>query len=349
MVVVGTESGFAGLGAVIVGLESRPELNGVRVELKRFLEEKQRWRVAHICTGEQFAVRADNLAREKEGLLPHEVQHASTSAATLDMVRAWLDSGGTIDAPANSAQDDTGSTLLMSACGAGQVDFAFELLGRVADVNARDFDGGTALMRSLHHLPLVTRLLDAGAQTHLRFGEGRDPKAPAEGDALSVGTALDNARRLGLADVAALLEQHASAAGGGAAPRDVYELENEMLMRVLSATLLCQQTGMAENEFMDVERDRWLQKLIRTTFADAADAAALSRRFARHGAKQLDLSVWQSEAQSSMYLAHRARFKEIAMEVSDQMPGLDVALRCIADNMGVQIMGKKPKDDDDDD
>ena len=49
----------------------------------------------------------------------------------------------------------------------------------------------------------------------------------------------------------------------------------------LTADMLEQQTGLLS--FMDVERERWLQRLISKAFADPRDAASLSKRFAAHG------------------------------------------------------------------
>ena len=94
---------------------------------------------------------------------------------------------------------------------------------------------------------------------------------------------------------------------------------------------------------MDVERARWMERIITRAFADPLDAAALSHRFAKHGEdKQLSLAVWLAVAtQEADTLARRPRFREITMEVSDTLPGLMPALHTMANQeLGVCPPGR---------
>ena len=189
--------------AFIVDLTSKPELNGIRVRLKEFIEDRQRWRVYRVdsLSAEPLGVKADNLVVESPGKLPPLLSSAAATADKQNLVLAWLNSGGDIDAISRGSPKETGANLLMAACERGDADFAAELLRRGADINARDDFGSTALMFALQHAAIVELLLDAGAHTHLR-------RRDTAGTALEGGTALENAVRLGLDEVASLLRAH---------------------------------------------------------------------------------------------------------------------------------------------
>ncbi len=307
-----------GVHAFIHGLEGRPELNGVRVTIAGWVKDKQRWRCKRRDNGELLGVKADNLQRETDGKLPAQIFDAVT-ANDLDIVRAWLGSAGDVDAAVAAQQPNAGWTLLMCACHLGRVDCAAELLGRDADANARSHDGATALLVSLEHASIVHLLLEHRAHTHLRW-VGPEAGKGDGASGLTPGTALENAEKLGLGAVAALLREHERVNPPLTAQRDVFELEAETLMHVLAAGLLAEQACM--DEFKADERSRWTQERIRSAFADPADTAALSRRFARHGDARLDLEYWTRVAKAEIaFLSRRPRFKAISEKVGDELPG----------------------------
>ena len=79
-------------------------------------------------------------------------------------------------------------------------------------------------------------------------------------------------------------------------------------------SLLAQQAGLGD--LCSSERRRWTQRAITSAFAEPADVAALSRRFGRHGERQLDVDVWTAIAKAnSEHLAQSPRFREISLEV----------------------------------
>lgn len=308
----------AGAPAVIFGLASKPELNGTRVTIGQWIEERQRWRCKRKNTAEALGVRAANLHREDEDALPSPIVEAA-SLDDRECVVAWLESGGDIDARGRSSTNDPGDTLLMLASAAGHDDLVVQLLRRGADVNGRSDTGGTALMSALPHPSIVRQLLQAGAHTHLRW------VGPSRGATEFVcGTALDNAEHRGLAEAAALIRQNASgpdAAVGVANRRDGFELERDVLMKVLAATLLPQQAMMGDAKA--AERRAWMQQLIESAFADPDDSASLSLRFTRHGDERYGVDIWVRAAHNDAnVLARQPRFKELSSEISDQVPGL---------------------------
>jgi len=371
-----------GVNALIHGLGGRPELNGARVAITGWLNDKQRWRCKHVGTGELLAVKADNLQRETAGRLPQRIFDA-LAANELDFVRAWLSSGGDIDVGMPAQHVNAGWTLLMCACHLGRADCAAELLGRHADVNARSHDGATALLVSLKHPSVLRGLLECGAHTHLRWvGPASVDKGGVVGGGGAVlvpGTALLNAEKLGLEEAAALLREHERAQPPTTAPpRDVFELEVEILTRVLAARLLADQAFMGD--FKADERRAWTQVRrwtplrafegplmasdgplmtsdclphqgrIRSAFADPADAAALSRRFSRHGDARLDLEHWERIAVAeTVFLSRRPRFKQISEETSDELPGFMEQLQMMTGFSAHKIPGNpfgKRADDD---
>lgn len=319
----------AGGMAVVTGLKSRAELNGARVAVEKWIPDRMRWSVV-THTGERLGVKTECLVASEEGFVPQHLVGEMLSGDPTT-VRAWLDSGGDIDSP---TPDGGGATLLMCACSHGLGDCAAELLARGADVNARDDDGATPLICALAHPPLVTLLLEAGGLSHLRWAGKERAK-----DGRVCGSALENAVHAGHNASADLLRAHDEATrdGDGSEPgRDVFEKEREILMRVCAAKLLTDQVKMGD--FMDVERDRWMGRLVTNAFADPRDAAALSRRFSKHGDEgrlRLDLWIRVAETMANTLAAH-PRFREITMEVSDAMPGLMQSLHMMANNeMGV--------------
>ena len=83
-------------------------------------------------------------------------------------------------------------------------------------------------------------------------------------------------------------------------------------------------------------------------FAEPADAASLSHRFAKHGERRLELDVWLAVAKlETERLARNPKFKAIATEVSDTLPGMHEILHNCAHHFGVNVMGKLPNEDDD--
>merc|ERR1711907_143293 len=89
----------------------------------------------------------------------------------------------------------------------------------------------------------------------------------------------------------------------------------------MAANLLAKQAEMGD--FQMTERTRWTQNLIHKAFSDPLDAAALSRRFSRHGDNRLDLAVWSAISMIDVdALSRRPHFKKISMEVMDQLPGV---------------------------
>lgn len=350
-------SSHAGRRAHLIGL-SRSELNGVRVKLEKYLQDRERWRVCRADNNESLGVKLENLAPEQADRLPPAIGAAANANGDGSLVRTWLDSGGEINATLRPTPSDLGRTLLMLACDGGKAELAAELVRRGADVNARDDEGGTALMLALHHPDIVRLLLDAGARTELRWtGRESFPLPPPGSESTRGQTALETAQKEGLDAAAQLIRAHEAAAAeatstadASAAPlRDVHLLEMETLMRVLSADMLAQQTGLLENGFMDVERERWLKRMISKAFADPHDVASLSRRFLAHGVERaLDPKLWAKIARREAdMLARRARFKEIAIEVSSAMPGLMEQLGGWAYNeSGLKVMEKEKNDDD---
>ena len=343
--------------AFIVDLTSKPELNGIRVRLKEFIEDRQRWRAYRVdsLSAEPLGVKADNLVVESPGKLPPLLSSAAATADKQNLVLAWLNSGGDIDAILRGSPKETGANLLMAACERGDADFAAELLRRGADVNARDDFGSTALMFALQHVGIIELLLDAGAHTHLR-------RRDTAGTALEGGTALENAVRLGLDEVASLLRAHDEKepmdVGDEPAkdpdvevefePRDTFEMEREVLMKLLAADVLEKSlaSGVDMEDYRLDERDRWYQRVILTAFADPADANSLSKRFAKHGEKRLDMKVWRAESQRQAdFLARLPRFRVIAAEVTDEMPGSEERLSALAASAsreaGVKIIDTK--------
>ena len=366
-----------GVKALIHGLGGRPELNGARVAITGWLNDKQRWRCKHVGTGELLAVKVDNLQRETAGRLPQRIFDALV-ACELDFVRAWLSSGGDIDAGMPAQHVNAGWTLLMCACHLGRADCAAELLGRHADVNARSHGGATALLVSLKHPSVLRILLECGAHTHLRW-VGPSAEKDDGGAVLVPGTALLNAEKLGLEEAAALLREHERAQPPTTAPpRDVFELEVEILARVLAARLLADQAFMGD--FKEDERRAWTQVRnsvplrasdgplrasdgplmtsdclphqgrIRSAFADPADAAALSRRFSRHGDARLDLEHWERIAVAeTVFLSRRSHFKQISEQTSDELPGFMEQLQMMTGFSAHKIPGNpfgKRADDD---
>ena len=367
-----------GVKALIHGLGGRPELNGTRVAITGWLNDKQRWRCKHVGTGELLAVKVDNLQRETAGRLPQRIFDALV-ACELDFVRAWLSSGGDIDAGMPAQHVNAGWTLLMCACHLGRADCAAELLGRHADVNARSHDGATALLVSLKHPSVLRSLLECGAHTHLRWVGPSSVEKGDGGAVLVPGTALLNAEKLGLEEAAALLREHERAQPPTTAPpRDVFELEVEILARVLAARLLADQAFMGD--FKEDERRAWTQVRnsvplrasdgplrasdgplmtsdclphqgrIRSAFADPADAAALSRRFSRHGDARLDLEHWERIAVAeTVFLSRRSHFKQISEQTSDELPGFMEQLQMMTGFSAHKIPGNpfgKRADDD---
>ena len=366
-----------GVKALIHGLGGRPELNGARVAITGWLNDKQRWRCKHVGTGELLAVKVDNLQRETAGRLPQRIFDALV-ACELDFVRAWLSSGGDIDAGMPAQHVNAGWTLLMCACHLGRADCAAELLSRHADVNARSHGGATALLISLKHPSVLRILLECGAHTHLRW-VGPSAEKDDGGAVLVPGTALLNAEKLGLEEAAALLREHERAQPPTTAPpRDVFELEVEILARVLAARLLADQAFMGD--FKEDERRAWTQVRnsvplrasdgplrasdgplmtsdclphqgrIRSAFADPADAAALSRRFSRHGDARLDLEHWERIAVAeTVFLSRRSHFKQISEQTSDELPGFMEQLQMMTGFSAHKIPGNpfgKRADDD---
>ena len=314
-----------------MGLSTRPEINGVRVDLQYWVADSQRWRVRRCDTGDQLGVKVGNLVRDVEFELP---EHICTAVCTQDTetATAWLDSGGNIDAPSQLNQtEQQGATLLMLAARNGCSAFVAELLRRGADVNCRDYEGKTALIASLHDANMLRQLLEAGAQLHLQWaGTGNDGW-------LGRGTALEVAIYHKLSEAETLLRQHEPDAGVQKF-RDVYDLENELLTKVLAANMLEKQARLGD--FMSTERVRWLQHLIKDAFADPIDVASLSRRIARHGSQQLELDVWSDVAKrETARLSRSPRFKAISMEVSNSLPGLTEFLSGALGQMGLDPHG----------
>lgn len=307
---------------IVVGLESRTEMNGIRVLLERWVDDRARWRVTRLDNGESLGVKMDNLAPEGEpGTLPAII--SMLLSTDMGLIRVWLGSGGNID---GASRTHNGATLLMLACGNGLESIAEELIGRGAGVNARDDNGGSALLNSLHHPGIVRLLLKHGAHTNLQcFGEKTEgSKWPIP--AVTPGTALENAERLGLSEAANAIREHeAKLASQPAAaqqpPRDVWQLEEDVLMRVLGATILARQAQLGD--FKLSERNQWMQSLITTAFAEADDASSLSHRFSRHGANKLKLNVWSATASiETDRLSRKSGFKDIVGQLADQLPGL---------------------------
>ena len=127
--------------AFIVDLTSKPELNGIRVRLKEFIEDRQRWRVYRVdsLSAEPLGVKADNLVVESPGKLPPLLSSASATADKQNLVLAWLNSGGDIDAISRGSPKETGANLLMAACERGDADFAAELLRITGYHTSRNF------------------------------------------------------------------------------------------------------------------------------------------------------------------------------------------------------------------
>jgi hypothetical protein len=92
------------------------------------------------------------------------------------------------------------------------------------------------------------------------------------------------------------------------------------------------------------------QGRIRSAFADPADAAALSRRFSRHGDARLDLEHWERIAVAeTVFLSRRPRFKQISEETSDELPGFMEQLQMMTGFSAHKIPGNpfgKRADDD---
>jgi len=312
-----SDASHAGGSALITDLASRAELNGTRVKLQRWVDDRERWRCKRKDTGEDLGLKLGNLTPEGTTLPPLLSAAAmDCTSGDLGLIRAWLGSGGDIEARLRSVPANLGETLLMCACWVGHTECLAELIRRGADVNARSDVGATALMASLRHPSVVQLLLEAGAHTHLRWvGPG-----PTDAYGLAAGTALDNAERLGHKESAALLRRHAVAADESAPRRDVFEQEREVLMKVLAADLLAKQARMGDAK--KAERQEWIQQTISAAFADAADAASLSQRFARHADGRLDAGHWRTVAAAEAdHLARQPRFKQVSTEICDKLPG----------------------------
>jgi hypothetical protein len=360
---LGSDPSHAGASGFLLGLESRPELNGIRVKLEEWVEDKRRWRVRRADTGEAIGAKLDHLAPETPGQLPYLIA-VGVAGTEQHYALAWLNSGGKIDAPSRSLPGDTGATLLMMACNFGKADLAAELLRRGANIDARDDNGTTALMCALPYPQIVSQLLAAGAQTHCKWTdpvvhEG-DTAAAAEaagGGASSVaggadadgasssstvgqqqstrrlvpGTALEIAETVGHKAAAELLRKHATkdggagGVGGTGSLRDVFALEQDTVMRVLAALLIGHRAGLGDDTAS--LRTEWLQRLVREAFADPVDAANLSKRFAEHGDKRLDVDIWCAAAQADAeVLTTHPRFESAVDTVSEELPGLREAI-----------------------
>ena len=174
-------------------------------------------------------------------------------------------------------------------------------------------------MASIRHPSILELLLAAGAQYHLSWSGSEATPGPF---GLVPGTAHENAEHAGLADAAALLQQHEASLEESDPPRrDVFELERDTLTRVFAATLLAKQAQLDSSKA--AERARWLQEMISSAFADPSASASLSKRFARHGDKGLDADVWSAVAQADAdALAGHPHFRKISSEVSEDLPGL---------------------------
>jgi ankyrin repeat protein len=95
------------------------------------------------------------------------------------VVTAWLDEGGGVDARCAEHHDET---LLISAAAGGQEAMVRMLLQRGAGVNLQDSDGVTALMyaATIGHTTTVQVLLDAKADASLQATNGRTALMAAE-------------------------------------------------------------------------------------------------------------------------------------------------------------------------
>ena len=90
------------------------------------------------------------------------------------------------------------------------------------------------------------------------------------------------------------------------------------------------------------ERSQWLQEQIHAAFSDPADAAALSRRFAKHGDARLNVDVGCDVALlEADQLARRPEFKEHTMQLTDVLPGIAETLnKWVTEMPGISLCGK---------
>ena len=117
-------------------------------------------------------------------LLPKEIREAASNGE-IEVVQAWLDGGGKVDAThSNPAYPDRDRTLLMIASRKGMASFVAYLLQRGAAVNRQDSNGCTALMfAALHGKPAVVRtLLMTGADPRISNNLGEGPMQWAQGN-----------------------------------------------------------------------------------------------------------------------------------------------------------------------
>ena len=144
----------------------------------------------------------------------------AASSGDVDMVVAWLDGDGHVDACAMC----TGGTMLITASGHGNVTLVELLLSRGANADLRSATGDTALIvAALFGQPSVaTLLLRAGARTDLLDADGHTVLQIAEGVAGMA--SLPTAQRQGAAKVAQLLYQYASPTPQGQGAAEVTQL-----------------------------------------------------------------------------------------------------------------------------
>ena len=91
----------------------------------------------------------------------------------INLFKAWIDEGAVWPGEKAAAGADGGWTPLMKAAVYGDAAAVRAALETLADPNARNDDGATALMYAVDNLEKTKVLLDGGANPNLRSGEGR--------------------------------------------------------------------------------------------------------------------------------------------------------------------------------